>query len=146
MDAGVQIGSARPALRLDQCVDSPLEYETKIIDRSLAPKSPQHIRTLAMRFPLPGAQLEQQARYGAAGRSALRREDPLLADVPLAPRVKITQPAFTVIDAALAPAASMMKTASEMAAGALQQDFAGANATAKRGRREQVVPAFEVAR
>ena len=77
MDAGVVIGSAQPAFRLDQGVASPLEYETKVIDRSLAPASPQRITTLQRRYALAGAQLEQQARHGAAGRSVLRREDPL---------------------------------------------------------------------
>lgn len=143
MDAGVQIGSAQWVFRLDQCVDSPLEYETKIIDRSLAPQSPQRITTLDLHYQLPGAQLEQQARHGAAGRSALRREDPLLVDAPPPPRVKVALPAFVVIEATLGPVATL-RTAAE--ASAAPRDFAAANAKAKRGRREQVVPAFEVAR
>ncbi len=145
MDAGVQIGSALPTFRLDQGKASPLEYETKIIDRSLAPASPQRITTLQLHYALPGVQLEHQARHGAAGRSVLRREDPLQADLPPALQVKIAQPAFAVIDAALAPATALVTGATVMrAARAAPQEFTAANARVKRGRRQQVVPAFEV--
>jgi hypothetical protein len=139
----VQIGSALPTFRLDQGMTAPLEYETKVIDRSLAPASPQRITTLPGRYALAGVQLEQQARHGAAGRSVLRREDPLLGEKPPAPQVKIVQPAFAVIDAALRTGAAMLRP---RAAPAAPQDFTAANAKARRGRRQQVVPAFEVVR
>lgn len=140
MDAGVMIGSAQPTFRLDQSKASPLEYETKIIDRSLAPASPQRITTLPVRYALAGAQLEQQARHGAAGRSVLRREDPLQSDLPPAVQVKIVQPAFALIDAALVNAVLQPRER----APAAPQDFTAAHAKAKRSRRQQVVPAFEV--
>jgi hypothetical protein len=131
-----------PTFRLDQSKAAPLEYETKIIDRSLAPSSPQRITTLPLRYALAGAQLEQQARHGAAGRSVLRREDPLRDDLPPAVHVKIVQPAFALIDAVLVNAAVQPR---ERAPAAAPQDFTAANAKAKRSRRQQVVPAFEVA-
>lgn len=89
MEAGVQLGSAQPSFRLDQIAASPLEYETKVIDRSLAPAAPQRIVTLPGRYALSGSVMEQHARHGAAGRSVLRRADPLLADAAPAPRVKL---------------------------------------------------------
>lgn len=141
MDAGVMIGSALPMFRLDQSKASPLEYETKVIDRSLAPSSPQRITTLPLRYALAGAQLEQQARHGAAGRSVLRREDPLRDDRPPAVQVKIVQPTFALIDAVLVHATLQPRERSRAA----PQDFTAANAKAKRSRRQQVVPAFEVA-
>lgn len=96
-EAGVQLGVGAPAFRLDQLADSPLEYETKVIDRSLAPDSPQRVQTLPGRYALSGAQAELHARQGAAGRSTLRRAEPLLADAAPAPRVKLApaaMPAF----------------------------------------------------
>jgi uncharacterized protein with beta-barrel porin domain len=140
----VTIGSTQAQFRLDQGMASPLEYETKIIDRSLARTSPQRITTLQRRYALAGAQLEQQARHGAAGRSVLRGEDPLREERPPAAQVAIVQPAFAVIDAALLGSAGALQPRGAPAEPrAAAQDFMAANAKARRSRRQQVVPAFE---
>ena len=69
------------------------------------------------------------------------KEDPLLAERPPTAQVKIVQPVFQVIDAVLVTSASVLQP---RAAPAAPQDFTAANAKATRGRRQQVVPAFEV--
>jgi hypothetical protein len=143
MDAGVQIGSPAHDFKLTQCVRSPLEYETKLIDRAAAAGTPR-VKNLA-RYALGAAQLEAQARYGAAGRSVLRRDDPVPVEPPRAPLVKLQPQAFAVIDAAVAPAASIVKQVSARTAKLTPPtDFVDASATLRHDRRKQVVPAFEV--
>lgn len=158
-DAGVQIGSAQMAFSFDQCVASPLKYDTKLIDRSVAPGSPQRITLQHVDFVLTGAQLEQQARHGAAGRSTLRRADPLLADAPPAPLVSLRPLAFALMNVALmdaAPATTGVKAAAvarpvpqaataAQVASAPAPDAAAPTASRSRGRRLQKVPAFELA-
>lgn len=156
-DAGVQIGGAQMAFRFDQCVSSRLDYETKLIDRSVAPGLAQRITPLHDAFVLTGGQLAQQARYGAAGRSTLRRVDPPPADASPAPLVSLRPLAFALMDVALmdmAHASSAMKatdrarTVPQVAtaiASAPVPDAAPTTANRGRVRRMQSVPAFELA-
>ena len=90
--------------------------------RSLAGADvPQRIRTLHVRYALPGAQLELHALHGAAGRSVLRREDPLRPMRRPRRARRSSRRAFAVIDAVLASAAAAPKIATSAAAGASQQ-------------------------
>ena len=88
MAAGVQLGDAAPAFNLAQGMRSPLSYETKLIDRSIAPDKTGHVKKLTA-YALPVAQLESQVLAGAAARSALRRDDPVAAEARPAPLVKL---------------------------------------------------------
>ena len=71
----------------------------------------------------------------------MRREDPLRDDLSPAVQVKIVQPAFGLVDTVLVNSTLLTRER----ALAASQDFAAVNAKARRGRRQQVVPAYEVA-
>jgi hypothetical protein len=75
MQAGLRIGSPAFALNLSQGVASPLEYETRIVDRKAAVPAPP----MKDRYVLTRERLEMHAMHGAAGRSPLRREERRLA-------------------------------------------------------------------
>jgi hypothetical protein len=153
MDAGVQLGNAAPTFDLGVSKSSALVFETKVIDRSQAPASPGRVRELA-RYALPLAQLEHQARQGAAGRSVLRRQEPLQDEAAPGPRVRLEALAFRVVDAAAAAAPGLVSDAAGAGLrgralpltrdGTAALDFVSAHASARRGRRLQVVPAFEL--
>jgi hypothetical protein len=138
MDAGVQIAGAAATFDLGRSVPSPLVFETKVIDRSFAPAAPGRVTRLRD-YALPLAQLEQQARQGAAGRSVLRRLDPLLDEVAPVARVQLAVLAFRVVDAVVVVGSSPRAAAAPASA----LDFIGARASAGRSRKRQVVPAFE---
>jgi hypothetical protein len=71
MQAGLRIGSSQFAFAIGQCVASPLDYETRIVDRNAAvPPPPPKVD-----YVLSRALLEMHAMHGAAGRSPLRREE-----------------------------------------------------------------------
>ena len=146
MDAGVQIGNAAPTFDLGVSKPSALVFETKVIDRSQAPASPERVLELAD-YALPLAQLEHQARQGAAGRSVLRRQEPLQDEAAPGPRVRLETLAFRVVDATAAagPGAVSGAARAVMRNDAAALDFVSAHATTRRRRHLQVVPAFEVA-
>lgn len=153
MDAGVQIGNAAPSFDLSVSKPSALVFETKVIDRSQAPASPGRVRKLPDQT-LSLLQLEHQARHGAAGRSVLRRQEPLQDEAAPAPRVRLEALAFRLVEVGVA---AELRTGSGAVRAAMRDstrpatrdataalDFVGAHAT-QRGRRQQIVPAFEVA-
>jgi hypothetical protein len=70
MQAGLRIGSPEFALGFSERVESPLDYETRIIDRKAAVPPPPPTRD----YRLSEALLSMHAWHGAAGRSALRRD------------------------------------------------------------------------
>jgi len=75
LPAGVQIGSSQHAFGFAQRIESPLEYETRIIDRKAATPPPAPVRD----YRLSEALLQVHALHGAAGRSPLRKADAALA-------------------------------------------------------------------
>ena len=70
MQAGLRIGATDFSLGFDERIDSPLDYETRVIDRSAVVPPPPPARG----YRLDMALLEMHAQHGAAGRSVLRRE------------------------------------------------------------------------
>lgn len=94
MQAGLRIGSSEFTLGFGERAESPLEYETRIVDRSAAaPAAPPGS------YRLSAASLAIHALYGAAGRSALRRERPATAE----PFARIEPARWTAVAEGLAP-------------------------------------------
>lgn len=97
MQAGLRIGSDEFAFGFSQRSESPLAYETRIVDRKAAvpPPAPK------IDYRLSEALLQMHARHGAAGRSALRRE----RTAPVTPLAKIEPAHWTAVsdDLALLP-------------------------------------------
>jgi hypothetical protein len=74
MQAGLRIGSSEFAFGFSERMESPLEYETRVIDRNAAVPPPPPTRD----YRLSEVLLSMHALHGAAGRSVLRREDRIL--------------------------------------------------------------------
>ncbi len=127
MQAGLRIGSTQYAFAHAQRIESPLEYETRTIDRKAAVAPPPPTRD----YRLSESLLELHARHGAAGRSVLRRERRALVQ-PFA-RMQPVRFAAVGIDLAPVPDAAPDVT------------FAEALATATLSRRRMVVREFELA-
>ena len=128
MQAGLRIGSPAFAFNLGQGVASPLEYETRIVDRKAAVPPPP----VGPKYVLTRARLELHAQNGAAGRSPLRREERRIAVRPFA-TVEPLRFAAVADDLALLPDANADVT------------FAEALSSAQLKRRSMVVNDFEVA-
>jgi hypothetical protein len=129
MQAGLRIGSSQFAFAVGQCVASPLDYETRVVDRNAAvPPPPPKVD-----YVLSRALLEMHAMYGAAGRSPLRREERRATVQPFA---KVEPLRFAAVSDALAllPDAKRDVTFSE------------ALSSAALKRRSMVVNDFELAR
>ena len=90
MDAGLQMAATAPGFTLAHRAEWAMQYETKLIDRTARPGEPRV--KLRDKYLLGGDRLRAHAQHGAAGRSALRRED-LLAEDRRAPtgQVKLNQ-------------------------------------------------------
>jgi hypothetical protein len=129
MQAGLRIGSSAFTLNLSQGVASPLEYETRIVDRNAAVPPPP----VGPKYVLIRERLEMHAMDGAAGRSPLRLEERRLAVQPFA---KVESLRFAAVTDALAllPDAKPDVTFSE------------ALSSAQLKRRSMVVNEFELAR
>jgi hypothetical protein len=129
MQAGLRFGSSQFAFNLGQGVASPLEYETRVVDRNAAVPTPP----LKTRYVLTRERLEMHAMHGAAGRSPLRREERRLAVRPFA---SVEPLRFTAVteDFALLPDAERDVTFSE------------ALSSARLKRRTMVVNDFELER
>jgi hypothetical protein len=129
MQAGLRIGSSLFAFPINQCIASPLDYETRIVDRNAAvPPPPPKVD-----YVLSRALLEMHAMHGAAGRSPLRREERRATFQPFA-RVEPLRFAAVSEDLALLPDAKRDVTFSE----------ALSSAALKRG--SMVVNEFELAK
>jgi hypothetical protein len=129
MQAGLRIGASEFAFALAQGVSSPLEYETRVVDRNAAVPTPP----LTTKYVLSRERLELHARHGAAGRSPLRAEERRL---DISPFAKVEPLRFTAVadDLARLPNAKP------------QASFAEALATAQLQRRGMVVNDFELAK
>jgi hypothetical protein len=108
MQAGLRIGASAFAFSVGQGVASPLEYETRTIDRKAAVPTPP----LQTTYVLSRALLEMHAMHGAAGRSSLRVEE---RRVGIKPFAKVQPLRFTAVtdDLALLPDAKRDVTFSE---------------------------------
>jgi len=98
MQAGMRIGASEFAFAVGQSIASPLDYETRIVDRNAAvPPPPPKVD-----YVLSRALLEMHAMHGAAGRSSLRREERRGSIQPFA---KVESPRFAAVtdDLALLP-------------------------------------------
>jgi hypothetical protein len=127
MQAGLRVGSTAFALDFARRVESPLAYETRVIDRKAATPPPPPTRD----YRLSEALLELHALHGAAGRSALRRE----RRAPAMPFAKVEAARWSAVAADLAPLSGVARDVT----------FAEAlGATAGQGRR-LVVREFELA-
>jgi len=129
MQAGLRIGASKFAFALAQGVASPLEYETRIVDRNAAVPTPPMTTT----YVLSRALLEMHAMHGAAGRSPLRREERRATVQPFA-KVEALRFAAVTDDLALLPDAKRDVTFSEALSSAALQ------------RRSMVVNDFELAK
>jgi len=129
MQAGLRVGSSQFAFAIGQCVASPLDYETRVVDRNAAvpPPSPK------VDYVLSRALLEMHAMHGAAGRSPLRREERRATVEPFAKVAPLRFAAVTE-DLALLPDAKRDVTFSE------------ALSSAALNRRSMVVNEFELAK
>ena len=127
MQAGLRIGAQDFAFALDQGVASPMELETRIVDRHAAmPAAPP------ARYVLSLERLEVHALQGAAGRNPLRKEERRGRPAPFA----ALEPArFAAVSEGLALAAG----------GSRATSFAEALANTKRRRGGQVINTFELA-
>lgn len=123
MQAGLRIGSGDFAFAFGERLESPLEYETRIVDRSAAAAPAS-----AGIYRLSEVGLTLQARDGAAGRSALRRERPA-APVFFA---KVESPRWSRVAEDLAPLEARALT------------FVEALGAARGARRRLVVREFEL--
>jgi hypothetical protein len=72
MQAGLRIGETAFTFGFDERAESPLEFETRIVDRFAAVEPPPPARD----YRLSDRVLLLQALHGAAGRSVLRRAEP----------------------------------------------------------------------
>ncbi len=95
MQAGLRIGSSQFAFGFSERIESPLEYETRIIDRKAAVPPPAPTRD----YRLSEALLQIHARHGAAGRSKLRSARPATAK----PFARIEPARWNAVDEDLAP-------------------------------------------
>jgi hypothetical protein len=127
MQAGLSIGSPQFAFGFSQRVESPLEYETRIIDRKAAVAPPPPARD----YLLSEALLEMHALHGAAGRSRLRRERP----APAQPFARVDPVRWTAVGEDFALLAETKR----------QVSFVEALSSASLGRRRMVVREFELA-
>jgi hypothetical protein len=112
MQAGLRIGSSAFAFGFAQRIESPLEYETRIVDRKAAvPPPPPKVD-----YRLSEVLLQMHAMHGAAGRSPLRREERAAAT----PFAKMQPMRFAAVtdDLALLPNAKPDVTFSEALASA----------------------------
>jgi hypothetical protein len=129
MQAGLRIGSSAFALKLSQGIASPLEYETRIVDRKAAVPPPP----VGPKYVLIRERLEMHAMDGAAGRSPLRREERRAAVQPFA---KVEPLRFAAVTDALA----LLPNAK------LDATFSEALSSAQLKRRSMVVNEFELAK
>jgi hypothetical protein len=127
MQAGLRIGSSEYALGFDQRVESPLAYETRIIDRKAAVPPPKP----SVDYRLTDVLLGMHAMHGAAGRSVLRRERP----APVTPFAKVETARFAVVTDSLAP----------MPSAPAEVSFAEAAGSASAQRTRIIVRDFELA-
>jgi hypothetical protein len=95
MQAGLRIGSSEFACGFSERVESPLDYETRIIDRKAAVPPPPPTTD----YRLSEVLLAMHALHGAAGRSALRRDRPAAA----APFATIQPARWSAVSDQLAP-------------------------------------------
>jgi Family of unknown function (DUF6603) len=127
MQAGVRIGSSEFAFRSNERVESPLDYETRTVDRLAATPPPAPARD----YRLTVALLALQARHGAAGASPLRR-----ARASVAPGFATLRPArWSAVADDLAPLPGVAQAVS----------FVEALGTPLGDRRRMVVREFELA-
>lgn len=128
MQAGVRIGSTAFAFDFGQRVESPLEYETRVVDRKAAvpPPAPKVDYRLSMEL------LQLHAMHGAAGRSVLRRERP----VGFVPFTKVEAMRFNAVNDGLALLPNAKRDAT----------FSEALASASFKRRGMVITDFELAK
>jgi hypothetical protein len=93
MQAGLRIGASDFAFGFSERVASPLDYETRVIDRLAAAPPPPP----SLDYRLSMVLLTMHSLHGAAGRSALRR------DRPAAPFATIEPPRWSAVTDDLAP-------------------------------------------
>jgi len=125
MDAGASFSAPDYAFDLASGLASPLDYETRIVDREAAPDE------LPPPYRLTDSLLDLHVSVGAAARSVLRSA---AAPVPT-PFAALRSPGFAVVNEALAPI--------PQSAGLSFAEAAAMASTA--GARLRAVPAFEVA-
>ena len=126
MQAGLRIGTSDFSFALGQGVASPLDFETRIVDRRAATPTPPS------RYVLSLERLELHALQGAAGRSPLRQEERRGRPAPFA---RLEAARFAAVDEGLALAAG----------GKRETSFAEALASTNRRRGGQVINSFELA-
>ena len=129
MQAGLRIGSSEFAFALAQGVASPLDYETRIVDRKAAVPPPP-VKTP---YILSRTLLEMHAMHGAAGRSPLRREERRATVEPFA---KVEPLRFAAVSDDLTPLPNAPRDVT----------FSEALGSAALARRSMVVNEFELAR
>jgi hypothetical protein len=122
MDAGIAFGSPAASFDLGQGVASALAFETRLVDAQSAPDEPQPPYTLDHGL------LVLHARFGAAGRSVLRR-----VDEQRTPFARLRKSGFAVIDESFAAQP-----------GATSLSFAEAQALARTMPARRAVPTFEI--
>jgi hypothetical protein len=127
MQAGLRVGSSQFALGFAQRVESPLEYETRVIDRKAAKPPPPPARD----YRLSEVLLQLHAMHGAAGRSVLRRE----RVTPANPFAKVEPAHWTALTEDLGIVSDAARNVS----------FVEALGVAQRDRRSMVVRDFELA-
>jgi hypothetical protein len=129
MQAGLRFGASEFAFAVGQCVGSPLEYETRVVDRNFAVPTPPP----TIPYVLSLERLRMHAMHGAAGRSSLRREERRAAVQPF---VKVEPPRFAAVNKDLALLADAKRDAT----------FSEALSSAMLKRRGMVVNDFELAK
>jgi hypothetical protein len=152
MDAGVRFGASDFTLGFGERIDSPLEYETRIIDRQAvaptptAPTAPPAPAPPALpRYALTEQRLYAQAWHGAAGRSDLRRGVPTAPDeAPAAPYVAIRPSAWSVAAADTLRALPLAPTEPGAQALRSQLTFAEALAFTRGTKQRQLVRELEL--
>jgi hypothetical protein len=127
MQAGLRIGSSQFAFGFSQRVESPLQYETRIIDRKAAVPPPPP----TLDYRLTEARLHMHALHGAAGRCKLRPQRP----APAKPFAKLEPARWTAVSADLAPLAGEKRDVT----------FVEALSSAALKRQRMVVREFELA-
>jgi len=127
MQAGLRVGSSQFTLGFAQRVESPLEYETRVIDRKAAKPPPPPARD----YRLSEVLLQLHAMQGAAGRSVLRRE----RVAPANPFAKVEPARWTALTEDLGIVSDAARGVS----------FVEALGAAQRDRRGMVVRDFELA-
>jgi len=127
MQAGLRVGSSQFSLGFTQRVESPLEYETRVIDRKAAKPPPPPARD----YRLSEVLLQLHAMQGAAGRSMLRRE----RVAPANPFAKVEPARWTALTEDLGVVSDAARNVS----------FVEALGAAQRDRRSMVVRDFELA-